>query len=152
MRTSPYFRKLLHMYENPRLRGASLFERMVNNANTFADWNEIHRYGDGAYQSVALAKMKKLVLNQKRVIDIQRNILELFEILTDSKEQEEILREYLKKHNKKDDLLFILTVSSTECEIWNDVYFLATEYYSSPSMISRGIKARQNKNIELMTP
>jgi len=152
MRTSPYFRKLLSEYESPRSRNSALFERMVTNAKTFADWYEIHRYGDNRCQYVALQKMKKLVLNQKKITDVQRNILELFEILTDSKEQEKILREYLKGHDKKDDLLFILTVGSTECELWNDVYFLATECYSSPGMISRGIKARKNKNIELMTP
>lgn len=152
MRTSSYFRKLLTEYESPSKRNSSLFERMVKNAKTFADWNEIHRYGDGAYQSVALAKMKKLVLNQKRVIDIQRNILELFEIVTDSKEREQILKDYLKEHSKKDDLLFILTLSPTECDLWNHTYYLVMDYYSSLGMVSRGIKAREIKNFEIMMP
>ena len=152
MRTSNYFRKLLAEYESPRSRNSSLFERMLKNAKTFADWYEIHRYGDNRCQYVALQNMKKLVFNQKKVIDIQRNLLELFEIVTDSKEQEQILREYLKEHNKKDDLLFILTVCSTECDLWNEVCYLAVDYYSSPGMISRGIKARKNRNFEIMVP
>ena len=151
MRMSPYFRKLLAEYESPRFRNSALFERMVNNAKTFADWYEIHRYGDNGCQFEALQNMKKLALNQKRITDIQRNLLELFEILTDSKEQEEILREYLKEHNKKDDLLLVLTVCPIG-DLWDDAYFLAMEQYSSPGRVVRGIKARRNKNIELMTP
>lgn len=152
MRTSSYFRKLLTEYESPSKRNSSLFERMRNCAKTFADWNEIHRYGDGVYQTEALAKMKKLVLNQKRVIDIQRNILDLFEIVTDSKEQEQFLREYLKKYNKKDDLLFVLTLCPTECDLWNQTCSLAMDHYSSPGMVSRGIKAREMKNFQIMMP
>jgi len=152
MRTSPYFRKLLRMYETPSKRGGSLFERMVANAKTFADWNEIYRYGDSAYQFEALAKMKNLVFTQKKVIDIQRNMLELFEVVTDSKEQEQFLREYLKKYNKKDDLLFVLTLCPTECDLWNQTCCLAMDYYSSPGMVSRGIKARETKNFQIMMP
>lgn len=152
MRTSPYFRRLLRMYETPSKRGGSLFERMVANAKTFADWNEIHRYGDDTYQHEALAKMKEQVFNQKKVVDIQRNLLELFEVVTDSKEQEQFLRQYLKEHNKKDDLLFVLTLCPTECDLWNEACSLAMDYYAVPGMVSRGIKAREIKNFQIMMP
>ena len=151
MRTSSYFRKLLTEYESPSKRNSSLFERMRNCAKTFADWNEIHRYGDGVYQTEALAKMKKLVLSQKRVIDIQRNILDLFEIVTDSKEQEQILKEYMQEHNQKDDLLFIRSVCPTG-DLWTAVDYLVMNYYSSPGMASRAIEARKIKNYEIMMP
>lgn len=150
MRTSPYFRKLLHMYENPRLRGSSLFERMVNNAKTFADWNEIHRYGDNAYQSMALEKMKSLVLDGKKVLDIQKNILDLFELIADSSEHETILKQYLEVHAEKDDLLFILSVCPYIDDFWREVQELALKYYSTEELWC-ALDAIDRKNVRIMS-
>lgn len=153
MRNSSYFKKLLNEFESSSIRGrSSLLERMEENAKTFADWYEIHRYGDSSAQYEALQKMKELVLKQQKVLDIQRNILDLFELMTDSKEQEQILKAYLEQHCEKDDILFVLTVCDTACDLWSDAHSLALKYYSTYGGVSRGIQARQNKNVKIMTP
>lgn len=61
--------------------------------------------------------MKAKVLNGKKSSDVQENILNLFEIVTDENEQNEILRAFLSKYNKKEDFLFVMEVSMSPCMV-----------------------------------
>ena len=151
MRKSVYFSQLLRRFEASSLIDRnSVFQLMKKNAKTFADWYEIHRYGDSNAQYESLEKMKELVLKEERVRNIQRNILELFELVTDSSEQEKVLGEYHKCHVDKDDLLFVLSVGDPASDLWSEVYDFASKYYVTLGGLSKGIKARQNKNVKIM--
>ena len=55
--------------------------------------------------------MRAKVLKGKTSQDVQKNILELFEIVTDENEQNEILKAFLSKYDSNDDVLFVMTLS-----------------------------------------
>ena len=55
--------------------------------------------------------MRAKVLKGKTSQDVQKNILELFEIVTDENEQNEILKAFLSKYDSTDDVLFVMTLS-----------------------------------------
>lgn len=153
-RKKPYFQKLLRRYQNCKLSDTigrrHVFELMVKNATKFAEWNEIFRYGNSESQYEALQQMKATVLDEERVIDVQRNILTLFELVTDSVEQTEILEKYIKSHCEKDDLLFAVSIYSATDDFWDDVYKLAKGYYRTLDGLNRGIEARRKKNARIM--
>lgn len=151
MRKSVYFSQLLRRFEASSLRDRrSVFQLMKKNAKTFADWYEVHRYGDSSSQYEALEKMKGLVLKEEQVRNIQKNILQFFELVTDADEQEKILESYHEHHCEKDDLLFVLSLGSPSSDLWSEANVLAMKYYSSLGGVSRGIKARQNKNAKIL--
>ena len=153
-RKKPYFQQLLRRYKNCKLSDTigrrHVFELMVKNATKFAEWNEIFRYGNNASQYNALEQMKATVLDEEHVIDVQRNILTLFELVTDSAEQNEFLRKYIELHCENDDLLFVLSIGAPSSDLWSEANVLAMKYYSSLGGVSRGIKARQNKNAKIL--
>ena len=88
-----------------------IYEEMFENAKSFNDWVIIYQYGDNSYQYEALQNMKAKVLKGKKSSDVQKNILELFEIVTDEKEQNEILKAFLSKYHSDDDKLFVMTLT-----------------------------------------
>lgn len=82
-----------------------IYEEMVEEADTFDEWAIIHIYGDRNYQYLAEENMREKVLDGN---DVQRNIIELFDLVTDPYEQEEILKNFLSKHRKEDDEAFVV--------------------------------------------
>ncbi len=109
------FRSLYCQYRNAPLSSGKRYEiykRMVKNARSFDDWAIVYRYGDNSYQYLAEEHMKANVLKGKTSLDVQKNILELFEIVTDENEQGDILKAFLSKYNSSDDRLFAMTVST----------------------------------------
>lgn len=105
------FDDLYYQYRNTSLRSGKrpeLFERMLECAKCFDDWAIIHRYGDSSYQYLAEQKMKATVFDEKNSLDVQKNIVRLFEILTDEGEREEILESYISKYQEEDDYIFAL--------------------------------------------
>lgn len=84
-----------------------IYKRMVRNARSFNDWVIVYRYGDNSYQYLAEEHMKAKVLEGKTSSDVQKNILKLFEIVTDEGEQNEILKAFLLKYHSYDDLCFV---------------------------------------------
>ena len=85
-----------------------LYKLMVKCAKSFDDWTIIHRYGDSSYQYLAEQKMKATVFDEKNSLDVQKNIVKLFEILTDENEREKILESYISKYQEEDDYIFAL--------------------------------------------
>jgi hypothetical protein len=88
-----------------------IYQKMVKKAKSFNDWAIVHRYGDNSYQYRAEEQMRAKVLKGRKSSDVQKNILELFEIVTDEDEQNEILRGFLSKYSSCDDLLFVMSLS-----------------------------------------
>ena len=108
------FKVLLDQYRNTPLSTGSRYRtylRMVKNARSFNDWVIIYQYGDNSYQYLAEEQMRAKVLKGKTSQDVQKNILELFEIVTDENEQNEILKAFLSKYDSTDDVLFVMTLS-----------------------------------------
>lgn len=150
-RKNSYFQSLLRRYERCGWREKHhVFELMRKNAKKFAEWNEIHRYGDSNNQYEALEHMKATVFDEKRVIDVQRNILTLFELVTDSAEQNEFLKKYIELHCEKDDLLFAAAICSTDGNVFSTFSDLAMGYYCNIGGLKRGIEARKRKNVRIM--
>ena len=107
------FDDLYCQYRNASLRSGKrpdLFKRMLESAKRFDDWAIIHRYGDSSYQYLAEEKMKVTVFDEENSLDVQKNIVKLFEIMTDGNEREEILESYISKYQTKDDYVFALVV------------------------------------------
>ena len=122
------FDDLYYQYRNASLRSGKrpeLFERMLECAKRFDDWAIIHRYGDSSYQYLAEQKMKATVFDEENSLDVQKNIVKLFEILTDEGEREEILESYISKYQGKDDYIFALVMTPTVAS-----YFPGMEYMS----------------------
>ena len=57
--------------------------------------------------------MKATVFDEKNSLDVQKNIVRLFEILTDENEREKILESYISKYQGKDDYIFALVMTPT---------------------------------------
>jgi hypothetical protein len=120
------FDDLYCQYRNASLRSGKrpdLFKRMLESAKRFDDWAIIHRYGDSSYQYLAEEKMKATVFNEENSLDVQKNIVRLFEILTDENEREKILKSYISKYQTKDDYVFALVMTPTVAP-----YFPGMEY------------------------
>lgn len=98
---------------------------MLESAKRFDDWAIIHRYGDSSYQSLAEERMKATVFNEKTSLDVQKNIVNLFEILTDGNEREKIMESYISKYQSVDDYVFALVMTPTVVP-----YFPGMEYMS----------------------
>lgn len=104
------FSSLYHQYRMAPLgsgRKYEIYKRMVKNARSFNDWAIVYRYGDNSYQYLAEEHMKAKVLKGKTSSDVRKNILKLFELVTDEDEQNEILKAFLLKYHSHDDLLFV---------------------------------------------
>lgn len=99
-----------------------IYEEMVEKARSFNDWTIVYRYGDNSYQYLALEHMKANVLKGKTSSDVQKNILELFELVTDEKEQIEILKAFLSKYSSDDDKLFVMTLTPWLVSAFSGVY------------------------------
>lgn len=105
-----YFSSLYRHYQKAPLGSGEkyrIYRRMVKNARSFNDWAIVYRYGDDSYQYLAEEHMKAKVLKGKSSLDVQKNILELFEIVTDEGERNEILKGFLLKYHSKEDLRFV---------------------------------------------
>lgn len=154
MRKTEEFNKLLLRYEAASLASplkSDIFWRMREKAKSFSDWTAIYQYGDSSIRKDAQREMEKLVLKGDEMSDIQLNILELFMII-DQGDKDEILRKYLKKFHKKDDLLFVLECSE-DCdddnfsfEIWEKV----AKFYKRLGDVNRGLKARCERSRKLL--
>ena len=104
------FGNLYRQYRKAPLGSGKKFEiykRMVKNARSFNDWAIVYRYGDNSYQYLAEEHMKAKVLKGKTSLDVRRNILKLFDLVTDENEQNEILKAFLLKYHSRDDLRFV---------------------------------------------
>lgn len=122
------FNELYSQYRTVSLRSGKrpeLFERMLECARRFDDWAIIHRYGDSSYQYLAEQKMKATVFDEENSLDVQKNIVKLFEILTDENERKEILESYISKYQTRDDYVFALVMTPTVVP-----YFPGMEYMS----------------------
>ncbi len=104
------FSNLYRQYRMAPLGSGKKFEiykRMVKAARSFNDWAIVYRYGDNSYQYLAEEHMKAKVLKGKTSLDVRRNILKLFDLVTDENEQNEILKAFLLKYHSRDDLRFV---------------------------------------------
>lgn len=119
------FSSLYRQYRNAPLSSGEryrIYKRMVINARSFNDWAIIYRYGDNSYQYLAEEHMKAKVLKGKTSTDVQKNILNLFEIVTDENEQNEILKAFLSKYSSDDDKLFVMTLTPWLVSAFSGVY------------------------------
>ena len=110
------FDDLYYQYRNASLRSGKrpeLFERMLECAKRFDDWAIIHRYGDSSYQYLAEQKMKATVFDEKNSLDVQRNIINLFELIVDDGERREIMEDFISKYQSVDDYLFAMVITPT---------------------------------------
>ena len=108
------FNCLYRKYKNTPLinyERHEIYEEMVEKARSFNDWAIVYRYGDNSYQYLAEEHMRAKVLEGKTSLDVQKNILELFAIVTDEDEQNEILKAFLSKYHSQDDVLFAWDLS-----------------------------------------
>ena len=108
------FSSLYRQYRTAPLGSSKKYEiykRMVKNARSFNDWAIVYRYGDNSYQYLAKEHMKTKVLKGKTSLDVRRNIIKLFDLVTDENEQNEILKAFLLKYHSHDDLLFVSELS-----------------------------------------
>ena len=153
MRHNSKFNELLIKYEGASLASGirpDLFQKMRKKAKTFSDWASIYQYAGDEIRYEALEKMRKTVLKGETTADIQLNIIELF-LVIDTSERDEILEKYLKKHHRKDDLLF----TRTQCDWMNSdlgdyLWCELNKHYKSPGYINVGIKFREKRNHTLV--
>ena len=125
-----------------------LFQRMKNYAQTFSEWSVIFQYGDDANQYEALMQMKRLVLEGEKIKDVRMNILELFKVVTDEGEQQEILNRYIQKYSTKEDLIFAISVSPLSFS-WDEVVDKVVEEYGRLGKVRQKVY-RQNYDNEIM--
>jgi hypothetical protein len=124
------FSSLYRQYRNAPLSSGEryrIYKRMVRNARSFNDWAIIYRYGDNSYQYLAEEHMKAKVLKGKTSTDVQKNILNLFEIVTDENEQNEILKAFLSKYDSQDDVLFVMTLSPWLVTGFEGMYYMSID-------------------------
>ena len=110
------FNELYSQYRTASLSDGvrpELYKLMVKCAKSFDDWTIIHRYGDGSYQSLAQEKMKAIIFNEKTALDVQRNIINLFELIVDDDERREIMEDFISKYQSVDDYLFAMVITPT---------------------------------------
>ena len=109
MKNTSVFTNLYRQYRMAPLgsgRKYEIYKQMIRTARSFNDWAIVYRYGDNSYQYLALEQMKAKVLKGKTSSDVQKNILVLFDLMTDEDEQNGILKAFLSKYDSRDDLLF----------------------------------------------
>ncbi len=150
---SKYFQSLYRQYRRTPLSAGGrheLYQRMVANAESFSEWAIVYQLGDGCYQYDALENMKSTVFDECKPLDIQMNILELFEIVTDDSEQQEILEKYLLRFTEKDDLLFVMALSHGGA-VHDKAEKKAAEYYSSLGILYRGVTLKQERLKKMMS-
>ena len=105
----------------------------------------VHKYGDNAEQYEAEQKMREFVLTGGTTKEIQTNIMELFEVVTDVDEQNEVLERYFESHHEnQDDLLFVL-VACHGGDLFADASAKALKYYKTYRGIQRGIDGKRNR-------
>ena len=120
------FSSLYRQYRTAPLgsgRKYEIYKQMIKTARSFNDWAIIHRYGDNSYQYLALEQMKAKVLKGKTSSDVQKNILVLFDLVTDEDEQNGILKAFLSKYDSRDDLLFAWDLSPCLVMEFSDMPF-----------------------------
>ena len=144
---SKYFQSLYRQYKRKPLHTGGrheLYLRIVKNAEFFSEWAIIYQLGDGSYQYDALENMKLTVFDEAKTSDIQMNILELFEVVTDESEQQLFLEKYLHKFTDKDDLLFVMALSHGGA-VHDEAEGKATEFYSSLGHLYKGVTMKQER-------
>jgi len=144
---SRYFSALYRQYKKTPLSTGGrhdLYQRMVANAEFFSEWAIIYQLGDGSYQYDALENMKQTVFDECKPSDVQMNILELFEVVTDESEQQEILGKYLHRFTEKDDLLFVMALSHGGA-VHDEAERKAIELYSSLGHLYKGVTQKQER-------
>lgn len=147
---SVYFQSLYRQYKKKSLRAEGrheLYERMVKNAEHFAEWAIVYQLGDNKYRYDALENMKNTVYDEQRSSDVQMNILELFELVTDETEQENILKKYLSRFNGKDDLLFVMAMSSISSEVYWEAQnkAISLDYYKGLGTLHNAVEKKDEK-------
>jgi len=151
------FERYIRQYKNEPIvsgRRHDIFQKMKNCATTFDHWKQIYLYGDGYTSVEAIQKMQETVLDGKSVSKIRVNILELFDLVTDSGDQKQVMEAYLQRHCQKDDYIFILALMeihgfpmydiTPEAEFAQDSRAMLERFYKRPSYIDRSIEKRKN--------
>lgn len=141
-----YFKSLYRQYKRLGLRAEgrhALYERMVANAEHFAEWAIVYQFGDDTYRYTALENMKNTIFDEVKSVDVQMNIMELFEIVTDASEQEEILKMYLSRFTEKDDLLFVMVLSHDGA--YDDAERKAIQFYSGFGKLYKGVLQKSER-------
>lgn len=149
---SRYFQSLYRQYKRTPLHAGGrheLYLRMVENAEFFSEWAIVYQLGDSSYQYDALENMKETVFDECKPSDIQMNILELFEVVTDSAEQEEFLQKYLHRFSEKDDLLFVMAMSHGGA-VHDNAESKAMDFYSSHGRLYRGVVQKHDRLVKRM--
>ena len=144
---SRYFQSLYRQYKRMPLHTGGrheLYLRMVENAEFFSEWAIIYQLGDSCYQYDALENMKETVFDECKPSDIQMNILELFEVVTDESEQQTFLEKYLHRFTEKDDLLFVMALSHGGA-VHDEAERKAIEFYSSYGHLYKGVTKKQER-------
>lgn len=93
-----------------------------------------------------LKAWKKTVFDELKAADVQMNILELFEVMTDETEQDTFLKKYLSMFHGKDDILFVLVLSSFG-DAYDEAYSkaFALGYYKFYGTLRRGIQGKRKQ-------
>lgn len=151
MRNSKKFYELLLQYEAASIRRRTpIFWEMEKEAKTFSDWTSVYQYAGDSIRKDAQRQMEKLVLRGNKASNIQLNILELF-LIIDQGDKDEILRKYLRKYHKKDDLLFALENTDWDySDLKGDVMKELEKFYVKPGNINRGLEARHKRSLKLL--
>ena len=154
MRRTKKFNEILLQYEATSFsspRKSKLFGEMRKKAKSFSDWASVYQYAGDSIRKDAQREMERLVLRGKYASHVQLNILELF-LIIDQSDKDEILRRYIKKYHKKDDLLFALSEAS-----WGDDSDFSLELisklqklYKSYHGLDRGLNARERRSLRLL--
>jgi len=154
MRRTKEFNKILVQYEATSFsspRKSKLFGEMRKKAKSFSDWASVYQYASDSIRKDAQREMERLVLKGRYASHVQLNILELF-LIIDKSDKDEILRRYIRKYHKKDDLLFALSEAS-----WGDDSIFSLELisklqklYKSYHGLDRGLDAREKRSLKLL--
>lgn len=154
MRKTKEFNKILLQYEATSFsspRKSKLFGEMRRKAKSFSDWATVYQYAGDSIRKDAQREMERLVLKGRYASHVQLNILELF-LIIDQSDKDEILRRYVRKYHKKDDLLFALSEAS-----WGDdgdfpfeLISKLQKLYKSPRGLERGLDARERRSLKLL--
>lgn len=145
-RKNEYFVRLLRKYRSLNTSSPerpTYFARMKECAKTFWEWSWVYQIGGDYTRTVALDEMKNTFLDERCSQAIQMNILEMFEIVTDEDEREEILAEFFKSYQDKDSLLFVAAMASGDFAC--DALMKVAHYYSSEGYAIQAVVYKENR-------
>lgn len=158
MRNSNKFRDLLVQYlQSPSSKKPTIYKEMKNNAKKFFDYAMLFQFGSTTNQEFALKGMSRTVLQERYSIQVQQNILDLFDAIDEFAEDYEKIpfdkntmlnRFFQKYHERKDDLLFYIAKSDGNY-YKSQAIKLLSKYYTTDLTMQRGINAKIERNSKL---